>query len=348
MSKQTTTKLSPTPTINRGRKPQSYLPKASADSRKQKVETRQVIKSGAQRGDEKSKSTKKDKKSNGEKVSSTVTSKDSGRALRTKTKGALHNQQGELRTEIGQKHESDHSSLDHSSITGISDSCVTLGFSEPHMRVSAEELAKNSELLFGFNIPHVKISDDNEDELFEAVATKVDKWKMFGRYLGLKDTTLDDIEVQNHFAGERCLKVLRAFKKEFQEEATYITLASALKDTMNNQVVMDVSSYFPSLSQPLTEDEFPVLLTSDPNELKKRLNRLQECFEVHRNHGRQQANLRFIYNNENTVDSRSGDNQPLCFQLMPLDKNGFRVVHELCIAASQRRVKEVTIQATFC
>ena len=238
-----------------------------------------------------------------------------------------------------------HAGSDHSTIG--SSSSQSLIVSEHHMRILSEDLAKHSELIFGISIPDVMISSDHETEMFETIATHISKWKMLGRYLGLEDEVLDEIEDHNHFTGEKCLKMLMRFKSDVGSQATYVRLATALKDTMNDRLISDISKYFPLRLQSLSSiHTYSIQLTSDisTDRMINQLSDTREDFTLQRNDGKRKARVQVSYPPE-CVDSRAND--PLCFELNLLDSGGIRVIEDVCIAAAYRKVKKLHLNITY-
>ena len=219
-----------------------------------------------------------------------------------------------------------------------------------HMLVSLPGIATNSEQIFGIKIPNVMISGDEENELYETIARRVSKWKMLGRYLGLKDEDLNEIEMHNHFTGERCLKMLKKFKAQIGDEATYVRLAIALKNSMHDSLVTDISSYFPQYSeesQYISCDcnvQFQIEPSSDPEEMGARLKDLRDNFQLQKNNGRNRAMLEVCYPPE-LASSRAST--PLYFELNSLDISSVRVIEDVCIAAGVRRVKQLSISIKY-
>ena len=56
--------------------------------------------------------------------------------------------------------------------------------------------------------PDTVVRDPETCQMFKALAQHIEKWKILGRYLGLGDQELDEIERSNHFTAERCFKML--------------------------------------------------------------------------------------------------------------------------------------------
>ena len=238
-----------------------------------------------------------------------------------------------------------HAGSDHSTIG--SSSSQSLIVSEHHMRILSEDLAKHSELIFGISIPNVMISSDHETEMFETIATHISKWKMLGRYLGLEDEVLDEIEDHNHFTGEKCLKMLMRFKSDVGSQATYVRLATALKDTMNDRLISDISKYFPLRLQSLSSIRtYSIQLTSDvsTDKMINQLSGTREDFRLQRNDGKRKARVQVSYP-PGCTDSRAND--PLCFELNLLDTGGIRVIEDVCIAAAYREVKKLHLNITY-
>lgn len=242
--------------------------------------------------------------------------------------------------------ESDRSSTTVGSVTSL-----MLTASTHYMRLSLPDIANNSEQIFGIQIPNVVISGDEEDELFETIARRVTKWKMLGRYLGLDDEVLNEIEIHNHFVGERCLKMLKRFKSDSGDGATYVKLAVSLKDTMHDSLVTDISKYFPQYDQPSQAASasglhftHTIAVTLDFKEMDDRLNEIKQCFEHQRNNGKQKALLQISYPPQ-LANSRA--NIPLCFELYPLNVDSVRVIEDVCIAAAVRKVEQLSVNIRY-
>lgn len=241
--------------------------------------------------------------------------------------------------------------LDRSSTTVGSVTSLMLTASVHYMRISLPDISNNSEQIFGIQIPNVVISGDEEDELFETIARRVTKWKMLGRYLGLDDEVLNEIEIHNHFVGERCLKMLKRFKSDGGDGATYVRLAVGLKDTMHDSLVTDISKYFPQYDQPSQvasasglDFKSTISLTLDFKEMDDRLSEIKRSFEHHRNNGKQKALLQISYPRQ-LANSRA--NVPLCFELYPLNVDSIRVIEDVCIAAAVRKVEQLSVSITY-
>ena len=67
---------------------------------------------------------------------------------------------------------------------------------------------------------------------------------MFGRYLGLSDEELDDIERTNHFTTERCFKMLVTWGRNFNGK--YSELEAGIHNIMREDLVEDIRPLLPS------------------------------------------------------------------------------------------------------
>lgn len=253
-----------------------------------------------------------------------------------------------LTKEVAHQQESDHSSTTVGSVPSLT--LIASEHCHP-MRVSLSDIANNSEQIFGIQIPNVMISGEEEIELFEMIAGRVTKWKMLGRYLGVDDEALDDIEIHNHFIGERCLKMLKRFKADGGDGATYVKLAIALKDTMYDSLVTDISKYFPEYEQPdrvasanYSEFNDVIQLPSDLEEIDGCLRGIKRSFELQRNNGKHKALLQISYPSQ-LANSRASN--PLCFDLYPLTADSVRVVEDVCIAAVIRKVQQLSVNIKY-
>lgn len=210
-------------------------------------------------------------------------------------------------------------------------------------------IAKNTEQIFGITIPNVAICGDNESELLETIAMRVHKWKMLGRYLGVDDDSLDEIEMQNHFVGERCLKMLKKFQTVSDDEATYVRLATALKNIMQDSLISDISQFFPKDQD---SESSPFSCTIKPtvklDEMHARLSVIREDFEQQKNNGKSKATvLVHTASYPQTVSAPSQANPPVGFKLTSLDVDSVRVIEDVCIAAAVRKIKQLSITISY-
>lgn len=210
--------------------------------------------------------------------------------------------------------------------------------------VSILLIAKNTEHIFGIRIPNMVICGGMEDELLETVAMRVNKWKMLGRYLGVDDDSLDEIETQNHFAGERCLKMLKKFQTLSGDEATYVRLAAALKNTMQDSLITDISQFFPQdqESKSIISVSYTIKPTVKLDEMYACLSAVREDFELQKNNGKRKATVQVSY-----PQSPSQTNSPLCFELTSLHVDSVRVVEDVCIAAAVKKIKRLSITINY-
>ena len=209
--------------------------------------------------------------------------------------------------------------------------------------VSTPLLATKSEEVFGITIPNVVICGDKESELLETIAMHVKKWKMLGRYLGVDDDSLDEIEAQNHFIGERCLKMLKKFQMT-SDGGTYLTLASALKNIMQDSLITDISQFFPKdlESKSTISVSRTIKSTVKVDEMYARLSEIRGDFEAQKNNGRSKATVQVSY-----PQHLSHTNSPMCFRLTSLDMDSIRVIEDVCIAAAVRKIKQLSIVINY-
>ena len=92
--------------------------------------------------------------------------------------------------------------------------------------------------------PDSVIQDPDDSTVFQVLAPRVRKWKIFGRYLGLNDDELNDIETSNHFTTERCLKMLIHWAKKHMRK--YSELEASLHNIMREDLIEDVRPHIPS------------------------------------------------------------------------------------------------------
>ena len=205
-------------------------------------------------------------------------------------------------------------------------------------------IAKSTEQVFGITIPNVVIYGDKESELLETIAMHVSKWKMLGRYLGIDDDSLDEIEAQNHFVGERCLKVLKKFQTISGDEATYVRLATALKNIMQYSLIADISQFFPKdqESTSTVSSSYSIKSTIKLDEIYARLSVIREDFELRKNNGYSKATVQVSY-----PQTLSTPPQTLRFQLTSLDVDSVRVIEDVCIAAAVRKEKQLSITINY-
>ena len=95
----------------------------------------------------------------------------------------------------------------------------------------------------GISFPDSVIHSPENCAMFEALAHRVRKWKIFGRYLGLSDDELDAIERSNHFTTERCLKMLVHWGKNYRGK--YSELEAGIHNIMREDLIEDIRQYLP-------------------------------------------------------------------------------------------------------
>lgn len=109
--------------------------------------------------------------------------------------------------------------------------------------------------------PDTVIRDPDDSTVFQLLANRVRKWKIFGRYLGLSDEELNDIESSNHFTTERCLKMLIHWAKKNRRK--YSELEASLHNIMREDLIEDVRPHLPLASgqhySPIEEENGHIL-----------------------------------------------------------------------------------------
>ena len=145
--------------------------------------------------------------------------------------------------------------------------------------------------------------------------------------------------------------MLKRFKSDSGDGATYVKLAVGLKDTMHDSLVTDISKYFPQYDQPSQAASasglhfmYMIAVTLDFKEMNDRLNEIKQCFEHQSNNGKQKALLQISYP-PRLADSRA--NIPLCFELYPLNVDSVRVIEDVCIAAAIRKVEQLSVNIRY-
>ena len=235
------------------------------------------------------------------------------------------------------------------SLTSVESGASVVG-SEPswlQWTVSTSLIANHTEQIFGIMIPNVVICGDKESELLETIAMRVSKWKMLGRYLGVDDDSLDEIETQNHFVGERCLKMLKKFQTVSDDEATYIRLTTALKNIMQDGLINDISQFFPKVQESMStvSASYAIKPTVKVDKMHTRLSLIREHFEQQKNNGKSKATVHISY--PQNVSTPTQANPPLCFQLPSLHVDSICVIEDVCIAAAVRKVKQLSIAINY-
>ena len=231
------------------------------------------------------------------------------------------------------------------SLTSVGSGTSVVG-SELQWTVSVSLIAKHTEQIFGITIPNVVIGGDKESELLETIAMRVSKWKMLGRYLGVDDDSLDEIETQNHFVGERCLKMLKKFQTVRGNEATYVRLSTALKNIKQGGLITDVSQFFPKVEESTStvSTSYPIKPTVKVDEMYTRLSLIREHFKQQNNNGKSKAIVHISYPLNLPTPPQAN---PLCFQLPSLHIDSIRVIEDVCIAAAVRKVKQLFIAIEY-
>ena len=67
--------------------------------------------------------------------------------------------------------------------------------------------------------------------------------KIFGRYLGLNNDELNDIESSNHFTTERCLKMLIHWAKKHRKKYSELEASLSIHNIMREDPIEDVRPY---------------------------------------------------------------------------------------------------------
>jgi hypothetical protein len=91
--------------------------------------------------------------------------------------------------------------------------------------------------------PATVIHNPDTCTMFQVLAHRIQKWKMFGRYLGLSDRELDEIERCNHFTTERCLKMLVHWGKKYRGK--YSELEAGIHNIMREDLIEDMRPFLP-------------------------------------------------------------------------------------------------------
>lgn len=109
------------------------------------------------------------------------------------------------------------------------------------------------------SFPDSIISNPDTCTMFQVLAHRIRKWKILGRYLGLSDDELDEIEQSNHFTDERCLKMLVHWGRQYS--GRYSQLEAGIHNIMREDLVEDIRQYLPqsmsslSIAQQCSEEE---------------------------------------------------------------------------------------------
>ena len=111
----------------------------------------------------------------------------------------------------------------------------------------------------GISFPDIVISSPDTCTLFQVLAHRIRKWKILGRYMGLTDDELDEIERSNHFTDERCLKMLIHWGRNYSGK--YSQLEAGIHNIMREDLIEDIRQYLPqstsslSIAQQCSEEE---------------------------------------------------------------------------------------------
>ena len=189
-------------------------------------------------------------------------------------------------------------------------------------------------LICGSRFPEQSIPNPEDCDMFRALAQRVQKWKMLGRYLGVEDEVLDKIESVNHFANERCLKMLVHWGRR---EGTYRQLETGLHNIMREDLVEDLQCYLPP----------------EPIDLVEKTERLWECRGLDIRSGK--INTHELKQRICTFANQDHSSQvkvtfchaklsiPLEFYLPLSSTCDLTVLEELCFASASRSVTTVDI-----
>ena len=188
------------------------------------------------------------------------------------------------------------------------------------------EKQRTIDTLEGLEFTHGQVP---EPELFKLVASRISKWKILGRYLGLDDGTLDAIYTDNHFSIERCYKMLVAWRTKFRGKATYLELAKGLKNTMREDLLPDLVPYMVQSSEDGDSNQgesITIPIGENPD-----LQTVKEKFWLRKTSGMNSARITLQYHSR-----LSSHSETLHFILPSLDESSIKVIEVLCVAANIR------------
>ena len=186
------------------------------------------------------------------------------------------------------------------------------------------------------HFPDVEVFEENESELFEAIAERVKKWKFLGRYLNLEDEILEDINKKNHFSGEKCMKMLLEWRRVFGNQATYLKLEEALKNILHEHLIEEIEEFIPETYTTdtgiVSGKEYTVQLTSEGlTETDSEL--IKDSFQSSRNDGLKTAKVALSYSSTGeSVGASRLNTYSFCVDLC--DDSGVCVVEDLCLCAA--------------
>ena len=199
------------------------------------------------------------------------------------------------------------------------------------------------------SFPNTVIRDPETCPLLKALAHRIIKWKIFGRYLGLTDQELDNIEQSNHFTSECCLKMLVTWSRKFG--GRYSELEAAIHNIMREDLVEDVRPLLPveKVEQFSGEErgntlKFVQFGVDDGSQNFDKLTKCVTRFLRGKCHG-ENNKIMFQFSHEKL-------HSPLEIYLPPISSSSsgvcdLTVVQELCFAAQNRRVSTVDIVFEF-
>ncbi len=196
--------------------------------------------------------------------------------------------------------------------------------------------------LDGIHFPPLPIDELSGSKLFEALAYRVEKWRFVGRYLGLDDGTLDQIENDNQFLIERCYKMFTTWRDTFSKTATYQRLAEALKNIMREDLLPDIANLVPHITEQKESgaepqhSEFDLAIRAGRVDLK----RIVAEFSKQKDIGHKHVEIRLQYH----PVAEPQKERPLIF-ILPLDD--LRVLSELCVAADRHGKKSIHFHVRY-
>lgn len=196
------------------------------------------------------------------------------------------------------------------------------------------------------SFPDTPIHDPDNSTMFQVLAHRVRKWKIFGRYLGLSDDELDDIERSNHFTTERCLKMLVHWGRMYKGK--YAELEASIHNIMREDLIEDVRPFLPlSKGEQCSEEESDTLLKFSGFKLEDGAQSFQKLTKsvtnfVRRNHSNRTLIL-LRYSHEKLCSPIE-----IYIPIPPTRDCDLSVVKELCFAALKRSVATVDLTFEVC
>ena len=118
--------------------------------------------------------------------------------------------------------------------------------------IGAKTVETSASVHIGISFPDVVIHNPESCAVFQVLAHRVRKWKILGRYLGMSDVELDEIESSNHFTTERCLKMLIQWGKKHRGK--YSELEASLHNIMREDLIEDLRPHLPPDCSPIEEE----------------------------------------------------------------------------------------------